>query len=229
MKLLALETATDRCSVAVLSGGRTIALTDDRPRVHAKRILAMIAEALDEGAVALEDLDAIAFGRGPGSFTGLRIAAGVVQGLALGARLPVVPVSTLAAHAVAAERIHGAKRSVVCVDARMEECYWAAYRTGAAGLPVAVTDDCLIRPELRALPDGAEWYGAGSGWATWPALPEGAGSLAGSDPGLLPEARDLLGMAIAELDQGRAVGAADALPVYLRDSVAWQTAPGWTQ
>jgi tRNA threonylcarbamoyladenosine biosynthesis protein TsaB len=225
MKMLALETATDRCSVALLAGGEPVAIMDDEPRVHARRILAMIEEALAIGGVTIGQLDAIAYGRGPGSFTGLRIAAGVVQGLSLGAGLPVVPVSTLAAHAVAAARVHGKTELAVCVDARMDECYWGAYRIDDMGLANAVTDDCLISPSARRLPEPGRWFGVGTGWATWPTLAGAAGSLTACDPALLPEARDLLGMAARAFDQGQTVDAAEALPVYLRDSVAWQTSP----
>lgn len=225
MKLLALETATDRCSVAVCDGAAVVSRTDDRPRVHARRVLAMVDEALAETGVDLGALDAIAFGRGPGSFTGVRIAAGVVQGLALGAGLPVVPVSTLAAHAAAARRLHGAEHVAVCVDARMDECYWGLYRTASDGTVEGVVGDRLARPGALTLPAGEEWFGVGSGWATWPELAGRLAAVGAVDAGLLPEAVDLLAPASAAFGAGRCVGADGALPVYLRDEVAWQGVP----
>jgi tRNA threonylcarbamoyladenosine biosynthesis protein TsaB len=202
-----------------------LARADDRPRVHARRILALVDECLAEAGLGVTGLDALAFGRGPGSFTGVRIAVGVVQGLALGADLPVVPVSTLAALAVAARRRHGAGHVATCVDARMDECYWALYATAEDGLAEAVEPDRLARPETLALPPDVAWFGAGSGWSSWPGLSRRLAPSDGVDAGLLPDAEDLLALAAADLAAGRAVGAAGALPVYLRDEVAWQGSP----
>lgn len=225
MKLLALETATDRCSVAVSAAGVVAARVDDRPRVHARRVLGMVEDCLAEAGLTVGDLDAIAFGRGPGSFTGVRIAAGVVQGLALGAERPVVPVSTLAAHAVAARRRHGAERVAVCVDARMQECFWGRYRFDAGGQVRAVAADALAAPGDLALPEGEDWFGVGTGWRSWPELAARLAPSAGFDADLLPEAADLLGLAAEAVAAGRAVSAESALPVYLRDEVAWQGLP----
>lgn len=182
----------------------------------------MVDETLAEAGLAVDDVDAFAFGRGPGSFTGVRIAAGVVQGLAFGADRPVVPVSTLAAHAAAANRIHGVERVAVCVDARLDECYWGLYRVAPAAPPSVLEADTLVRPEALALPGDAGWFGVGSGWARWPELAARLERPAGIDPALLPEASDLLGQAARELAAGRSVAAEAALPVYLREEVAWQ-------
>jgi tRNA threonylcarbamoyladenosine biosynthesis protein TsaB len=222
MNLLALETATDRCSVALALGARVCARVDDRPRVHARRVLGMVAECLAEGGIAAREVDAYAFGRGPGSFTGVRIAAGVVQGLAFGTGRPVVPVSTLAAHAVAARRLHGAGRVAVCVDARMGECYWGLFRVTGDGHVEVLVPDTLARPEALAFPPETGWFGVGTGWARWPALGSGLNSPAGFDAGLLPEAADLLGLARRAFLAGDVVSAAEARPVYLREEVAWQ-------
>lgn len=225
MKLLALETATDRCSVALRVDDRCVERADERPRVHARRVLGMVDECLAEAGIGLGELDAIAFGRGPGSFTGVRIAAGVVQGLALGADLPVVPVSTLAAHAVAARRLHGAESVAVCVDARMDECYWGLYRVGGLMRVETCGAERLARPETLALPDAAGWFGAGTGWARWPALARRLAPSAGLDAGLLPEAVDVVELAARDVAAGRTVAAGAALPVYLREEVAWQGGP----
>ena len=147
MNLLALETATDRCSVALSVDAGVCARVDERPRVHARRVLGMVEACLAEGGIGAHEVDAYAFGRGPGSFTGVRIGAGVVQGLALGTGRPVVPVSTLAGHAVAARRLHGAVQTAVCVDARLGECYWGLYRVQEDGLAEALAPDALAREE----------------------------------------------------------------------------------
>jgi tRNA threonylcarbamoyladenosine biosynthesis protein TsaB len=222
MNLLALETATDRCSVALSVDAGVCARVDERPRVHARRVLGMVEACLAEGGIGAHEVDAYAFGRGPGSFTGVRIGAGVVQGLALGTGRPVVPVSTLAAHAVAARRLHGAVQTAVCVDARLGECYWGLYRVQEDGLAEALAPDALVRPEALEFPSGAGWFGAGTGWARWPELAAGLGAAAGFDSALLPEAADLLGLARRAFLAGEAVSPAEALPVYLREEVAWQ-------
>ena len=222
MNILALETATDRCSVALGSGERVCARVDEHPRVHAQRVLGMVEACLAEGGIGADEVDAYAFGRGPGSFTGVRIGAGVVQGLAFGTGRPVVPVSTLAGHAVAARRLHGAGQTAVCVDARMGECYWGLYRTTEDGLADALAPDALARPEALEFPSGAGWFGAGTGWARWPELAAGLAAPAGFDAALLPEAIDLLGLARRAFLAGDIVSPAEALPVYLRDEVAWQ-------
>ena len=165
------------------------------------------------------DLDAIAFGRGPGGFTGLRIAAGVAQGLAAGARLPVVPVSNLAAIAAAAARETGAVRILACLDARMGEVYWAAYRMGrrrAAGV-----DRGTAVEAGGVLPPGREtWQGAGRVSPPIPKSPNALGQrLAGVDGELLPHAADIARLAALEFAAGRSVPAARALPVYLRNDV----------
>ena len=222
MNLLALETATDRCSVALRVGERVCARVDERPRVHARRVLGMVEECLVEGGIGAHEVDAYAYGRGPGSFTGVRIGAGVVQGLAFGTGRPVVPVSTLAGHAVAAHRLHGAAQTAVCVDARMGECYWGLYRVPEDGLADALTPDALARPEALEFPRGVGWYGAGTGWARWPELAAGLEAAAGFDAALLPEAIDLLGLTRRAFLEGASVSPAQALPVYLREEVAWQ-------
>lgn len=226
MNLLALETATDRCSVALRTGERVCARVDERPRVHARRVLGMVEECLAEGRIGAHEVDAYAFGRGPGSFTGVRIAAGVIQGLAFGTGRPVVPVSTLAGHAVAASRLHGARKTAVCVDARMGECYWGLYRMTADGLADPLAPDALARPEALDLPSEAGWFGAGTGWASWPELAASLGPDASIDAALLPEAIDLLGLARRAYLAGEAVSPAEALPVYLREEVAWQGGAG---
>lgn len=227
MNILALDTAAKACSVALQAGGHIIERIEAAPRRHAASLLPMAEACLAEAGLKLGDLDAVAFGRGPGSFTGLRIATGVTQGIAFGAGLPVVPVSNLAAGAAAALRLHCWRRVLVAYDARMGEVYAGWFRQGPDGLPEAIGAETLSRPEALAAPaDGKGWYGAGSAFAAWPALAAQL-ELEAADANLEPQARDLLRIAAAALARGEAVAAEDALPVYLREQVAWRGgAPG---
>lgn len=220
-RILALDTAAEACSVALLVEGNIIERIETAPRRHAASLLPMAEACLAEAGVALSALDAVAFGRGPGSFTGLRIATGVAQGIAFAAELPVLPVSNLAAGAAAAWSRHGWRRVLVAFDARMDEIYAAAFELDETGLPRAVSDEALLAPTALALPSGGPWHGAGSAFAAWPLLVEALG-LAAANAELAPTARDLLGPAAAALAHGDAVPAEEALPVYLRERVAWQ-------
>jgi tRNA threonylcarbamoyladenosine biosynthesis protein TsaB len=222
MKLLAIETATEACSAALLAGDGLVFRYRVEPRRHSELILPMMDELLAEAGLGMADLDAMAFGRGPGSFTGVRIAAGVVQGAAFACDLPVVPVSTLAALAQGGFRQQGQRRLLPAYDARMGEIYWGAYQVNADGLVEPVIEDQVAAPELVADPGGEEWYGVGSGWQTYgEAL---AGRLGGRVAGIAPEsnchARDVALLAAAAFQRGEAVPAEEALPVYLRDKVA---------
>jgi tRNA threonylcarbamoyladenosine biosynthesis protein TsaB len=219
MKLLALDSATEACSTALLKDDAVSERFEIIGRGHAERLLPMADALLREAGLCIDDVDAIAFGRGPGSFTGLRIAAGIAQGLAAGARLPVVPVSNLAAIAAAGARNSGATHIVACLDARMGEVYWAAYEM-RDGLPVAVTHERLSKPDAVALPYPGPWHGAGHGFGAYPALAEGLGLAAAViDATLLPHASDIARLAAVELAAGRTVAAPRALPVYLRNDV----------
>jgi tRNA threonylcarbamoyladenosine biosynthesis protein TsaB len=229
MKILALDTSTEACSAALLADGRVLARAEEAPRGHAELILPMVESLLAEAGLTLRGLDALAFGRGPGSFTGVRLAASVAQGLAYGAGLGVVPVSTLRAVALQAfahPEGAAADHVLVCNDARMQETYWCAYRRGADGLPEALRDESVGPPAGVARPtvDGvARWIGAGRGFRAYPSL--GASLPSGVSPSaalvdLLPQATAILELARPEVAAGRLRPAAEALPVYLRDDVA---------
>jgi tRNA threonylcarbamoyladenosine biosynthesis protein TsaB len=222
VKLLAIETATDRCSVAVQFGEGLAERVTDAPRSHAEQVLKMVRDCLEESGLELAALDALVFGRGPGSFTGVRIATGVIQGLALGAGLPVVPVSTLAGYAAAVRRVLGAHRVAVAVDARMGECYWACYEVLASGATRLVGEECIAAPGEITPPPGPGWVGSGSGWAAYPELAAALPDITVAGDTILPLARDLLPSALAAFERGESVSAEQALPVYLRDKVAWQ-------
>ena len=226
MRILALDTATENCSAALLIEGQLRASEELILRGHAARILPMIDELLRAAQLRLADLSAIAFGRGPGSFTGVRLAASVTQGLAQGAGLGVVAVSDLRAVAQRAFELPAAPQHVlVCNDARMHEVYWACFERAPDGFAVAASEERVGSPAGVTLP--AQWQavsgvlGAGSGFSAYPEL---AATLSGrltvvSDP-LLPRATEIARLAVAEVLNGRVLPPEQALPVYLRDDVA---------
>ncbi len=223
--VLAIDTATEACSAALSIDGQTISRFQVAPRLHTRLILPMVDELLAEAGVTLASLDAIAFGRGPGAFTGLRVAAAVTQGLAFGARLPVIPVSTLAAMAWAAWRERAETRILSAIDARMGEVYWAAYRREGEGL-LPLLEERVCAPADVPVPDGGAWYGVGTGWGAYGRIlhdcaGEGMTGWAGE---ALPEARYIAELALPLLARGEVLDARQALPVYLRNDVARKTA-----
>jgi tRNA threonylcarbamoyladenosine biosynthesis protein TsaB len=230
MHVLALDTTTEACSVALIvdataegRGGRLRERFEIAPRRHAELVLPMVGSVLAEAGLALRDVDAIAFGRGPGAFTGVRLAIAIAQGLALGADRPVVPVSTLAtlAQGAVARRVAPGDRVLALIDARMGEVYAGAFAVDDEGLVRPLGDERVLPPGVVAAPDGP-FVAVGSGWdahrdvllASWGRSP------VADDGDALPRAGDLARLAARELAAGRAQDAARARPVYLRDKVA---------
>lgn len=217
MKVLAIETSTEHCSVALLHGSHLAVREDSAGQNHSELVLPMIDELLREARLAVADLDGVAFGAGPGSFTGLRIACGVAQGLAFSADLPVAAVGTLLAIAAAG----GAQRVIACLDARMGEVYFAAYERAADGWAERIAPG-LYRPEQVPEVEGAGWLGCGSGFAAHGGvLLERYGSrLAAVRGDLTPHAREVAGLGARALAAGLGVPPEHALPVYIREKVA---------
>jgi len=223
VKLLALDTATEQCSAALWLDGTVRALESARSQGHSELILAMIGQLLDEAGVQLAQLNAIAFGRGPGGFTGVRLAAGVAQGLAFAAQLPLLPISDL--RAIAAQALlpePGPACALICQDARMDEVYWGCYELRGEQLqPLAA--EAVGAPGAVLLPpawDGAQVVGAGSGFDAYAAqLAQVSGQLSAIYPRLRPRAREIVLLA-AQDGLGCAIAAEHAQPVYLRDNVA---------
>lgn len=224
MKLLALETATEACSVALQVDGRVIARFRHAPRLQTELLLPMVEEVLAEGGLSLAGLDALAYSRGPGAFTGVRIAAAAVQAMAFARDLPVLPVSSLQALAQGAFRVHGATRVLSVFDARMDEVYAGGYAL-ADGLLQPVGREHLCAPAALPAELRGEWFAAGNGVGAYAALLAGQCTLAGSDATLFPAAEDLLPLAQERLARGGGQAAELALPVYLRDEV-WKKLPG---
>ena len=241
MKLLALDTATENCSAALLIDGSVRAREIEMERGHAERILPMIDDLLSEQGITLHDLDAIAFGRGPGSFTGVRLAVTVTQGLAFGAGLGVVPISDLRAVAQRAFRAHAAlTRVLVCNDARMSEVYWACFeRGGENGLARLEGEEHVSKPSAVKLP--ASWSTAvavGRGFIVYadalraavpgavtvhhPQPPTASDNVSDDDAllRLLPHAIEIALPADPEVTAGHLIDPEAATPIYLRDNVA---------
>ncbi len=224
MKILAIDTATEACSAALFLDGEVRIRFEVQPRKHGQLILGMMDGLLSEASLALPQLDALAFGRGPGAFTGVRIATGVAQGAAFGADLPLLPISTLAALAQRHFRETEARRILAAFDARMGELYWGAYQIDDSGLARLVGEEQVASPDALRLPTGEDWHGVGSGWGTYAdALATRLGdALVGRDPELLCSAHDVALLAAAAFQKGQGVPAEQGLPVYLRDQVAWK-------
>jgi tRNA threonylcarbamoyladenosine biosynthesis protein TsaB len=179
---------------------------------------------LQEAGIGLKQLDCLAFGRGPGSFTGIRVATGVVQGVSLGADLPVVPVSTLAAMAQGRHREHGDTQILTALDARMDEVYWCQYKISEQGVAHAMTDEIVCPPGEVSIPVDEHWVAIGSGWNTYgdQLIPLLRKQLDLIEPDRLPRSYDIAMLAAESFEKGEAVPAEQALPVYLRDQVAWK-------
>jgi tRNA threonylcarbamoyladenosine biosynthesis protein TsaB len=222
MKILAIETATEACSAALLIDGEIRLRYQVKARGHSELILGMMDDLLAEASLKPAQLDAMAFGRGPGSFTGVRIATGVIQGAAFAADLPVVPVSTLAALAQRAFREKGERNLLPAFDARMGELYWAAYRVGEQDLVSLVLEEEVATADRVRLPLSGDWYGIGSGWAVAAGpLAERLGEdLLGYQAQMFCSAREIAQLAAADFERGVGVAPELALPVYLRDEVA---------
>jgi tRNA threonylcarbamoyladenosine biosynthesis protein TsaB len=223
VRILALDTATEACSIALQIGDTILERYVELDRGHAERLLPMVDEVLAESGLALGSLDAIAFGRGPGGFTGVRLAASVAQGLAFGAGLGVVPVSDLAAVAQRALSIHPGIAGVLTVnDARMREIYWATF---SAGSRVEALGEEQVGPSSTVAipvssPDAATWVAAGRGLRAAPELAERC-RLAGMTllADLLPRATEVLLLAQPAVAAGKLLPPEGALPVYVRDKV----------
>ena len=218
MNLLAIDTSSNACSVALEKDNEILDRHQIAPRRHTQLVLPMIDELLADSGMVLSELDALILGRGPGSFTGLRIAAGVVQGLAFSIDRPVILISTLAI--LAQPWLNkGYKNLVAALDARMGELYWGTFQSDNQGLAIPTSPEVLVAPAQAGVPFAGSWTGVGPGFAAYgndlPILP----GLEVVDDIVLPQARYALGLGRRDYQAGLAVSAESALPVYLRDRV----------
>ncbi|HDT5888583.1 tRNA (adenosine(37)-N6)-threonylcarbamoyltransferase complex dimerization subunit type 1 TsaB [Aeromonas dhakensis] len=228
LKILAVDTATEACSAALLVGEKVFSRWEEAPRDHTRKILPMVQAVLDEAGVTLDELDAIAFGRGPGSFTGVRIGIGVAQGLALGAGVPLIGISTLAAMAQGAHRLDGAERVLTAIDARMDEVYFGHYEL-IDGRIQLVGEEVVSGPAALVASRGTlpgSFTRVGTGFETYgETLAALADELVASQV-RFPAAEDMLPLARSAWLAGEAVAVEQATPVYLRDKVTWKKLPG---
>ncbi len=221
MKLLAVETSTEACSAALHIDGEVQERFEIAPREHTKLILPMIDSLMADAELKPQQLDALAFSRGPGSFTGVRISTGVIQGIAFGADLPVVPVSTLAAIAQNYFKTNQSNCVFTAMDARMGEIFWGVYQKNQQAYAELVGDEAVTLAENIIFPE-KQGMGIGSGWKVYPQqLSECLGKLLlGVDADCLPRASAIADLGVIGFDQNQAVDVEQAMPVYLRDKVA---------
>lgn len=223
MKLLALETATEACSAALYIEGEIALRYQVLPRGHSELILGMLEALMAAAELHPSQLDALAFGRGPGSFTGVRIATSVAQGVAFGADLPVVPVSTLAALGLRAFRELGERKLLPAYDARMQELYWSGYRVDEDGLVELIIEERVTKVEALPTLESSDWFGVGTGWVAYGTqLMERyeVGKVKGYAPDMFCSAHDIALLGARGYSRGEALAPEFALPVYLRDNVA---------
>lgn len=221
MKILAIDTSSIACSVALLLDDHIDFTHTIAPMQQAQQILTILDDLLAKNKINFNQLDALAFGCGPGSFTGLRIAASVIQGLAFASQLPVIKISSLAALAQATYDDLGWKNLLVAVDARVQEIYWAKYAANSQGLVELIEDEIVCHPENITVPAENNWFGVGNGWEIYHDLlikrlrvePQAI------DASRLPMANAMLKLAKLKFEKGEWVHAEEALPVYLRDNV----------
>ena len=223
--ILAIETSSEVASCALKNGDHVIARSTSGVRTHSQSVLPMVQELLREAGLRLADCDAIAFGAGPGSFTGVRTACGVAQGLAFGANLPVLPLVTLEAMAEACRARTGAAEVLAVLDARMGEVYWAQYRHDPArGAWTEVAAPALCAPQdLQPLP-AAGLAACGNGFSAYPEAFSGKAFAQEALDDILPHARELALLGAPALAAGLAVPPAQAQPLYLRNKVAYTSA-----
>ncbi len=221
MKILAIETATDACSAALLIDNEIALEYEVAPRKHTQLLLPMIERLMANAQLSIAELDAIAFSQGPGAFTGLRIAAGVTQGIALSADIPVIAISTLAAMAQQSYQQNQTNHMLVALDARINEVYWGKYEVKKGKVQLNGREQVILPTEIATIKEG-EWVGIGSGWEAYREALENItnGRISQLYPDLTPSAEFIAELAAYKYQQGDVVSADQAQPVYLRNKVA---------
>ncbi|MDH2927109.1 tRNA (adenosine(37)-N6)-threonylcarbamoyltransferase complex dimerization subunit type 1 TsaB [Lonepinella koalarum] len=232
LTLLAIDTSTEACSVALLHQGEITHLDEVAQRTHTKRILPMIDQILGQSGLRLNQLDALVFGRGPGSFTGVRVGASVAQGLAFGVDLPVIAVSNLTAMAQAAYQQHQAEQVLCAIDARMNEVYFSALKAEKVRLEIGeflqwqeiITEQVCSPQRLleQANTLSGNWLTVGTGWQAYLSL----NNVAKNSEITLPSAKYMLSVAVPMWFAKQTIAATEIEPVYLRNEVTWKKLPG---
>lgn len=228
MRILAIDTATEACSAALWNDGTLSAHFEICPREHTQRILPLVQEVLTESGTTLSELDALAFGRGPGSFTGVRIGIGIARAGA-GRRTANDWRFHAGHHGAGRLAQTGATRVLAAIDARMGEVYWAEYQRDEQGVWHGEETEAVLKPDAvaeRLAQLSGEWATVGTGWQAWPDLAKASGLTLSSGEIELPAAEDMLPLACYLLAAGKTVAVEKAEPVYLRNEVAWKKLPG---
>jgi tRNA threonylcarbamoyladenosine biosynthesis protein TsaB len=218
--ILAIETSSELASCALLRGDSVLARASSGVRTHSQSILPMVQELLAEAGVMLAECEAIAFGSGPGSFTGVRTACGIAQGLAYGAGLPVVGIVTLDAMALACRQQTGATDVLAVLDARMGEVYWAQYHADKLVAGPSLCAPAAVAP----LPSAGPLTACGNGFSAYPDAFAGRPYAGGAHDAIMPHAQQVAQLAVAAFAAGAAVPAAQAQPLYLRNKIAYTSA-----
>ncbi|MCL1068803.1 tRNA (adenosine(37)-N6)-threonylcarbamoyltransferase complex dimerization subunit type 1 TsaB [Shewanella olleyana] len=226
LTILALDTCTESCSAALSHHQQVFNRAANAPREHSQRLLPMVDEVLKEAQINIADVNLIAYGRGPGSFTGIRICTSMTQGLALGHDIPVIGISTLAAMAQMAIDSVNAKQVFVAIDARMNEIYWGQF-TSVNGIATLVGDEHVTNPDKVevALDTTQDIMLCGTGFDAYPDLLAEVAAIKMTDI-KLPDAEAMLKLAKVGFEQGLSTPVDDLAPVYLRDTVTWKKLPG---
>lgn len=221
MNILAIDTATEACSVSLLIDGNCQEIFEIIPRQHTERVLPMVDEILKTAGLSLSQITAIAFNNGPGSFTGVRVATSVAQGLAFSCDLPVIPVSSLAGLAQLAHREENKQQVLSTIDARMNEVYWGCYQLEAGIMRLTGTEK--VSPVTDIIQEGA-WHCLGSGWDTFETelAQSNQVNITSSTLNCFPHAQDIAILAADLYQQGKVVSAENAIPSYIRDEVTWK-------
>ncbi|ACA86389.1 tRNA (adenosine(37)-N6)-threonylcarbamoyltransferase complex dimerization subunit type 1 TsaB [Shewanella woodyi] len=227
LTILSLDTCTESCSAALSVKGKVFSELAIVPREHSQRILPMVDSVLSQAKVQLADVDLIAYGRGPGSFTGIRICTSMTQGLALGQDIPVIGLSALQTMAQAVFDSQSAMQVITAIDARMGEIYWGQF-VFDNGLVKLVGAETVIAPDLVTLELNTELpiVACGTGFETYPQLLELTGSITLAKEVTFPDAKSMLSLAKQGYTQGLATSVDYLAPVYVRDTVTWKKLPG---
>ncbi len=227
LTVLALDTCTESCSAALIAGGKVYSEWADAPREHSQRILPMIDSVLSQANIQLQDVDLIAYGRGPGSFTGIRICTSMTQGLALGQDLPVIGISSLQTMAQTVFDEQGGQQIIAAIDARMGEVYWGQFIV-KDGLVEVVDAELVCSPDDVPLTLDVEQpiLVCGTAFDAYPNLLTLAESMSLAEKVKFPDAKAMLALAKAGFEQGLSTRVDDLAPVYLRDTVTWKKLPG---
>ncbi|MEZ9821870.1 tRNA (adenosine(37)-N6)-threonylcarbamoyltransferase complex dimerization subunit type 1 TsaB [Shewanella sp. 10N.286.45.A1] len=226
LSILALDTCTESCSAALTHNRQVYSEQADAPREHSQRLLPMVKSVLSQADIKLSDVDLIAYGRGPGSFTGIRICTSITQGLALGQSLPVIGISTLATMAQAAIEA-GAEQVLAAIDARMGEVYWGQF-VAVDGIATLVNEEVVSAPEsiVLSLDETQTITACGTGFDAYPQILEMAGGLTVCELAKFPDAKYMAILAQQGYLNGLSTSVDELKPVYLRDTVTWKKLPG---